>query len=326
MKVLVTGANGFLGRHVVNELLRRGHMVRAIVRPAARLIDLRWPGEVDLHFGDLRTSPNLGAAFEDIDVVIHLAAAVQGSEDIQFASSVVGTERLLDAMSQSATKRLVLASSLSVYAWARVRRVLNETSPVEHSPDLYTRDGYAVAKAWQESVARRMAEMHGWDLTVIRPGFIWGRGNAYFAGLGQKLGRVHLVFGPRTRLPMTYVENCASLFVTAAEDPRAAGETFNAIDDDKVRIYEHLGEHLQRSGDRGIRIPIPYVLGFAVAKVAQMAVRAAFHGKGKLPSILVPCRFEARFKPLRFDTRKVREVLGWSAPLNREECLRRTYN
>src|SRR5688572_29457798 len=109
MKVLVTGANGFLGRHVVNELLRRGHRVRAIVRPAARLVDLRWPGEVDLHFGDLRTSPTLEAAFEGIDVVIHLAAAVQGSEDMQFASSVVGTERLLDAMSQSATRRLVLA-------------------------------------------------------------------------------------------------------------------------------------------------------------------------------------------------------------------------
>ena len=53
--------------------------------------------------------------------------------------------------------------------------------------------------------------------------------------------------------------------------------------------------------------------------------RRLFRGKGKLPSLLVPCRFEARFKPLRFDNRKLREVLGWAPPLDPAERLRRTY-
>ena len=86
------------------------------------------------------------------------------------------------------TRRLVLASSFSVYDWSAIRGELTEESPVEPATDLYDRDGYAVAKVWQERVARRMAAEHGWDLTVLRPGFIWGRGNEYLAGLGQKLG------------------------------------------------------------------------------------------------------------------------------------------
>ena len=195
VRVLITGANGFLGRHVVAEFLRRGHAVRALVRPAARLDELDWPEQVEVVRADLRVAQDLAAAFEGVDVLVHLAAAVTGGEDAQFAATVVGTERLLDAMARSQTRRLVLASSFSVYDWSAIRGTLTEESPLESGADLYERDGYAIAKVWQERVVRRAAAAHGWQLTVLRPGFIWGRGNAYLACLGQRLGRVHLVFG-----------------------------------------------------------------------------------------------------------------------------------
>ena len=120
MRVLITGANGFLGRHVVAEFLRRGHAVRALVRPAARLDDLGWPEPVEVVRADLRVSRELAAAFAGVDVLVHLAAAVTGGEDAQLAATVVGTERLLDAMARSQTGRLVLASSFSVYDWGAI--------------------------------------------------------------------------------------------------------------------------------------------------------------------------------------------------------------
>lgn len=325
MRVLITGANGFLGRHVLAEFLRRGHAVRALVRPAARLDELGWPASVEVIRADLRVSRDLAAAFAGVDVLVHLAAAVTGGEDAQFAATVVGTERLLDAMARSQTNRLVLASSFSVYDWSAIRGTLTEESPLESGADLYDRDGYAVSKAWQERVVRRAADAHGWQLTVLRPGFIWGRGNTYLACLGQAVGSVHLVFGGATRIPLTHVANCADLFATAAEDPRAIGETFNVVDDDEVRIWGYLGEYLRRSGARGVRLPIPYVLALAGTRLAQWASRRTFRGKGKLPSLLVPCRFEARFKPLRFSNRKAREVLGWRPPRSFADCLRLTY-
>ena len=91
MRALVTGANGFLGRHVVAALLARDIDVRAIVRPAASLEALGWPSSVEVFRADLRSSRELGRAFEGVDVLLHLAAVVSGGEDAQFAGTVVGT-------------------------------------------------------------------------------------------------------------------------------------------------------------------------------------------------------------------------------------------
>jgi nucleoside-diphosphate-sugar epimerase len=322
MKALVTGANGFLGRHVVGALLARGIEVRALVRPAARLEALGWPSSVEIFRADLRTSDELLHAFEGVDVLIHLAAVVSGAEDAQFAGTVVATERLLEAMTHSACRRLVLCSSFSVYDYSSTRRTLDEGSPLHQVPDLYTRDGYTIAKWWQERVTRRFAEQHGLDLTVLRPGFIWGRDHGYMSALGQELGRHHLVIGPLTRIPMTYVENCAHVFALAAADPRARAQTLNVVDGPGERIWKYLSDYMNNSDQPGWRLPIPY--SFAICTV-RLAFATVFRRATKVPSILVPSRFESRLKPLRFENRKLRETLGWTPPLDYQQCLARSY-
>ena len=97
------------------------------------------------------------------------------------------------------------------------------------------------------------------------------------------------------------------------------------VDSDDIRVWGYLGEYLRRGGVGGIRLPLPYPLAMAGVRLARWTSRRIFRGKGKLPSLLVPCRFEARFKPLRFSNRKAREVLDWSPPLSFSECLRLTY-
>jgi UDP-glucose 4-epimerase len=322
VKVLVTGANGFLGRHVVAALLARGHRVRALVRPAARVDELGWPDSVGLFRADLRSTRELEPAFDGVDVLVHLAASVTGGEDAQFAATVVGTERLLEAMTRTSCRRMVLASSFAVYDWSSIRGTLDESSPIEPVPDLYARDGYSIAKSWQERVTRRFAEKHGWDLTVLRPGFIWGRDHSYIAALGQQVGRIQLVIGPFSRIPLTHVENCADLFALAAEDPRARGQTFNVGDGDGERIWRFLGEYLRGTGERRIRIPIPYHLAYWLVRLAFATV---FRRNLKLPGLLIPYRFEARLKPLRYTYRRAREVLGWNPPLTFCDCLSRTF-
>jgi nucleoside-diphosphate-sugar epimerase len=318
----VTGAGGFLGRHVVAALRGRGVTIRAMVRPATDVGPLGWSPDVELFRADLRTSRDLARAFDGVDVVVHLAAAVSGGEDAQFAAGVVGTERLLEAMSITGCRQVVLASSFSVYDFGAARGSLDEDSPLHRPPDVYGRDGYTVAKWWQERVTRALAERYGWDLTVLRPGFIWGRDHGYLAALGQQLGRHHLVIGPTTRMPMTHVENCADVFALAATDPRAIGRTLNVVDGPGERIWGYLGEYQRRTGQPGLRIPVPYWLAIAVVRLAYATV---FRSATKVPSILMPNRFESRLKPLRFDGRRLREVLGWSPPLDHAACLERTY-
>lgn len=322
MKALVTGANGFLGRHVVGALLARGIEVRAMVRPAVRLEALGWPPSVEIFRADLRTSRELRSAFDGIDVLLHLAAVVTGDEDAQFAGTVAGTELLLEAMAASACRRLVLCSSFSVYDYDSTRRILDESAPLHKMPDVYNRDGYTISKWWQERVTRRFAEKHGWDLTVLRPGFIWGRDHGYLAALGQQLGRQHLVIGPLTRMPMTYVENCADVFALATADPRARGQTLNVVDGPGERIWSYLSDHLRYSDQPGWRVPIPYWLAI---RIVRLIFATVFRRATKVPSILIPNRFNSRLKPLRFENRRLRETLGWTPPFDYQQGLARTY-
>jgi UDP-glucose 4-epimerase len=217
---------------------------------------------------------------------------------------------------------VVLASSFSVYDWSAIQGTLDEDSPLEPVPDLYQRDGYSIAKAWQERVVRRACTAQGWELTVLRPGFIWGRDHAYLAALGIQVSRLHLVIGPLSHIPMTHVENCADLFALATVDGRARGQTFNVVDGEGERIWSFLGDYLRGKGERGLRIPVPYALAH---RVVQLAFATVFRRNLKLPQILIPVRFESRLKPLRYSARRAREVLGWSPPLPLEECLRRTF-
>lgn len=322
MRALVTGATGFLGRHVVRALLARGVQVRAVVRPATCTDALGWPSLVEVFRADLRVSRELAGAFEGVDVLLHLAAVVSGGEDAQFVGAVVGTERLLDAMAASACRRLVLCSSFSVYDYSATDRTLDECSPLHKVPDVYERDGYTIAKWWQERVAVRSSERHRWDLTVLRPGFIWGRGHADLAALGQRFGRCHLVIGPLTRMPMTHVENCADAFALAAVDARARGQTFNVVDGPGERIWSYLSDYMRGSDQTGLRLAVPYWVAMGLVRLAYVTV---FRSATKVPSILIPRRLASRLKPLRFDNRKLRDTLGWTPPFDYAECLERTY-
>lgn len=322
MKVLVTGAGGFLGQHIIEALQARGHSVRALIRPAAAEPNSSSPLEIIR--ADLRNVDNLMSAFDGMDAVIHAAAGTAGNEDAQFASSVIGTERFVKAMAQSRVKRLVLISSLVVYDWSRAKRELTEETSLESR--LYDMGPYTIAKVWQERVVAQYASVHGWDLTIMRPGFLWGRGHAAIAGMGRHFGRIYLLFGPFTRLPLSHVINCADCIVTALECPAAIGETLNVIDDDQIRVWRYVREYAKGTQQPGFFVPIPYFVGLGLAQLASMASRLLFGKRGKLPSLLVPRRFEAQFKPIRFSTRKLRKTLAWRPLLSFRDCLASTYN
>ena len=321
MRVLVTGAGGFLGRYVVDGLLKRGHSVRAMIRPASAAPD--WGSAVEILRADLRSDDNLVPAFDGIDTVLHLASATSGNEDVQFASTVVATERFLDAMAKSSVKRLVHVSSLVVYDWSRAKRTLDEDTPLLNN--IYDMGGYTIAKVWQERVVSKLASANSWAVTIMRPGFIWGHEHAQIAAMGRRFGRTYLMFGPFTRLPLSHVVNCADCLVAAVESPAAAGESFNVIDGDNIRVWRYVREYAKRTGQPGILIPIPYRLGLGVAFLALLVSRTLFGKKGKLPSLLVPRRFESQFKPVRFGSQKLKDKLSWSPPLSFDACLKETY-
>ncbi len=325
MNVLVTGSNGFLGRHVVAALLRRSHHVRAMVRPGRDVGGLVWRDQVDLCRADLCQGGDLAAALDAIDTVIHLAAGMSGDEQAQWTQTVDGTRRLLEAMANSATKRLVLASSLSVYAWRQVSGTLTEDSPTESSA-VEERDMYARTKVQQETMVRQAADGHGWSLTVLRPGAIWGPERRDVADLGHRIGPVYFVIAPRAQMRATHVENCADAFAAAAESDAAAGQTYNVLDGHGLTIWRYAGLYVcrQRTGWR--RVPVPYRAGRFAAALATGINRLVFRGRVRLPGLLISRRFEARFKPVSCSASKLRDQLGWTPPYELDACIERTFS
>lgn len=323
MKVLVTGANGFLGSHVVSALLERGHTVRAMVRHATHTDKFGWDQRVDVYRADLRSPLGLDEAFNGVDAVIHLAASVGGDEDARFQSTVVGTENLLAAMAKSTTRRIVLASSFSVYDWSKIRGVLTEQSPLLESPAMYQEDSYAFAKLWQERLVRRITADQKWSLTVLRPGAIWGAGNLFVWDIGHRVGSLLFVIGPMNRMRLTYVENCADAFVTAL-DERAIGQTFNVVDDTPVTVARYLRMYQRRTGERSTNLWVPYWIGLNFARVAQFVSRSIFRTYGgKLPGILMANRFATRFKVVKFSYGALNRVLGWTPKYDLEAAMER---
>jgi nucleoside-diphosphate-sugar epimerase len=309
LRVLVTGAAGFLGRRVVDAFASRGHEVRALVRPASTAA---WGPEVEVRRLDLRAPRGLVEALEEVDAVVHLAAQLTGGDEARFAGTVVATENLIGAMDAAGVRRLVLASSYSVYDWSLTGPEIDERAALES--DVYARDGYAVAKLWQERVARRAP---GIELTVMRPGYIWG--GEPIAGIGPRVGSVQVVIGPLGRLPLTHVENCADCFVRATETADAIGATLNVDDGHGVRTWRHARD----VGVGSLRVPLPYAVALAIVRAVYAVARALLGPRLRLPSLFVPRRFEARFKPVRTSHAELERVLGWRAPLSYEEALRR---
>jgi nucleoside-diphosphate-sugar epimerase len=236
-------------------------------------------------------------------------------------TAVEGTRRLLDAMEQVGVPRLVLASSLSVYDWSGLASLLEENSPLEPNPE--ARDAYTMAKLRQEQLTRDRCAQARIALTVLRPGPLWGTGREYPSTIGPLVGPCHLLIGAARQLPVVHVVNCADAFAAAVDAGQAAQGTFNVIDHPDVTVRQFVRDHLRRAGRFGIAIPTAYRPSLAAVSTLHRFAPGSL--ERRLPSFVAPARFKARYRPVRIDGAKFRDVVGWRPPLSYERCLERTY-
>lgn len=315
-----------MGRAVVKAAVERGHFVRALVRPAAGPIPREWAGEEHIEEvrHDLRQRQGCSSLLNNVDAVIHLAAAKSGDLYEQLGGTVVATENLLDAMTAAGVSRLVLTSSFAVYeyldrwSWSR----LDEDSPLAKCPT--NRDEYCQTKLFQERRAREHAEKHKWRLVVLRPGVIFGRGNLWSARLGTQAGRWWMCTGLLNETPLTYVENCAEAIVLAAEHEGAVRELVLNVVDERPLALTYINEVRRKVAPGAFIVPMPWMLMRTIARFAWLMNRIVFKGRGKLPGLLVPVRLHARCRPLRYPNDRIRTVLGWKPRYSWREGLDRS--
>src|SRR5215212_9773891 len=145
MRVLVTGATGFVGQYVVPAIAQRGHTVRALIRSAPRhplASDLPPAAtgsaggfsDVETIQGDLLQPETLRSALRDVDAVVHLAISLTGNRGILLADTIKATTNLCEEMVSANVTRIVHCSSRAVYDWAQAQKTPDESAPIDSAP------------------------------------------------------------------------------------------------------------------------------------------------------------------------------------------------
>ncbi|HEY9881007.1 MAG TPA: NAD(P)-dependent oxidoreductase [Leptolyngbyaceae cyanobacterium] len=326
MKVFVTGASGFLGKYVVDAALAKGHHVLAMVRPTSKVERLPWHdnSNVTLVRQDLRQARELADVLEGVDAVIHLAAVKSGDFYDQFAGTVIATENLLDAMVASKVQRLIAISTFSVYDYMAKRSgtLLDESFPIEDSP--LDRDEYAQTKLIQEDLYRAFEKEQNGEVTILRPGMIYGPNNLWNPCLGAEFGSSFLRIGAGGKMPLTYVENCAEAIVAAVDQPASIGQTINIVDDNLPKKSVFTRELLKRDSNPPKVVAVNWGIMKLIAGTAWFVNQQFLGGKARLPGILVPAKLNARFKPFRYSNDLAKKYLQWTPRYTLEQALDRS--
>jgi nucleoside-diphosphate-sugar epimerase len=245
-RILITGANGFIGRRVVERLLACGFVnLRCFVRSARnletlqRLLTASGSAATELCQGNLLSRADALKAVDGVSLVYHLAAG-RGEKSYAnaYLNSVVTTRNLLEAVrAHTGMKRLVCVSSLTVYSTRRLRPgdLVDEACDVEDQPHLRG-EAYCYAKVRQEEIVREYAAKYGIPYVIARPGVVYGPDNTGIPGrVGIASFGLFLHLGGSNRIPLSYVENCADAIVLAGLTPGIDGESFILLDNDSPK-------------------------------------------------------------------------------------------
>jgi nucleoside-diphosphate-sugar epimerase len=330
MKVVVTGASGFLGRHLISLLRDSGHEITAASRSRVEI-----PGIFYAPAPELGPGADWRDTLQGGDAVVHLAglAAVDGpgnSADLEGKYrkvNVEGTRALAKQAAKAGVKHFVFMSSLHAAAAESDERLSEQTEPYPVSA--YGRSKLAAEKAIQEEL-----RTSGCAWTILRPPLIYGSGNQANFGLLLKLVKtgISLPFASvRSRRSFIYVENLADLISKCLGNANAFGKVYLPSDGEDVSTPELIRaiaranagvEQGAGSGEHGDQVKTRHS-----PHIARHSARL-FHfppsllkAAGRLPGLGAVRKLTSS---LYVDGEPLRRDLGWTPPFSMEQGLRRT--
>jgi 2-alkyl-3-oxoalkanoate reductase len=231
VRVLVTGAAGFLGGAVVRACRRAGDRARGLVRSPSQAELLRAEGGVPV-VGDVLVPETLGRAVEGCDVVVHLAQARGGDAEAARAVRVRGLTNVLAACRDAGVERILIGSGYWVYL--EHDGVITEESPVRPI-------GLAAVNHEAERVARAAEDTGEFEVVVVRPGMVYGQGS-WFGEMVDELrsGKYAYVGDGANRLSPVALEDAGDAFRLVLDRWRP-GRTYLVVDDEPVTTREFAG-------------------------------------------------------------------------------------
>ncbi len=312
--VLITGAAGFLGKHLVRSFAARGFDVLPLVRE----VDERSPAGARALDEVLTTT----GALDGFDALVHAAAVRHrhGVDERTYRASNVGlVERLLRAAS-GRVRRFVDVSSVGVYGFPS-RLPITEANPYA------AKTLYSVTKIEAEQIVRRLAPELGIEHVIVRPTIVYGPGdtNGMLDKMAQMIraGTYRVVGSGANTLHHTHVDDIVDGIHLAVTAPSAAGQDFILAGPETITL-QRISELVARAVGRPLaRMHVPLALARMAATAFDIATYRGWAFTTREPPIN-HAKLDVMTVPISFDTSKARRLLGYAPRVGYEDGIART--
>jgi 2-alkyl-3-oxoalkanoate reductase len=317
--VLVTGAAGFLGRHVTELLQSLGERPRALVHPEDNAELLERVG-VDVYRGDVADCAVLRLAVEGVDRVLHCAARTGpwGPPEAYQRTNVRALETLVRTALTAGVKRIVHVSSVTVHG-NDLGGAGDESSPLREEPNPYSRSKVAGERLLMRMIAEERA-----PVTVVRPGWIYGPGDrASFARLAHRIEqqKMLIIGSGANHVPLIYVRDVARGILLASEAPEAEGRSYVLVNDEPVTQRDFMSAIAEALGAPTPTRRIPYALAISLGAAAERLARLV---RSRTPPPVMRYGMQMLGGENRFSIARARAELGFAPLVDLAEGVRRS--
>ena len=308
MRILLTGATGFIGRALIVELIQQNFNISIVVRQKTNL----FPDKVkQFVIGDFEGHPDFSASLAEVDCVIHLAGKAHVTDKskalILGEFRKINTELTLNLAKQtieSGVKRLVFLSSIGVNG--------NKTDSVFLEDDAPNpQEAYALSKYEAEQGLLKIAQNSNLEIVIIRPPLVYGKGAPGNFGRLIQWADARFIFplplgAVNNSRSLIAIDNLVSFIITCTLHPKAANEVFLISDDDNLSTVQLLKKIAKAFNKKAILLPVPVNWMIFVAKILGKEADAV-----------------RLFSSLIVDSSKARDLLDWHPVTTIDEQLRK---
>jgi len=321
-KVLVTGASGFIGGHVVRFFEGQGVDVSCLARENSNISFIE-DLPVRIVRGDITDRESLDKAFQGIDLVVHTAGKVDdwGLYEDFYKANVVGTMNVLQAAVANSIKRVIISGSIASYGEEDFRGLKDETSPFHsHFPYFFDKwlpsgmNHYRDTKALCTQKATEFAEQNDLNLTIIEPVWVYGE-NEFSSGFYEFLKAVKsgmfLFPGRRSNnYHVIYAGDLARGYYLAYANNDLKGVHRFILGNSKPENMNSMYRTFCKAA--GLRMPglLPKFLTYPVGFIMELACHIF---RTKNPPVLTRARVNMLYDSIGYDTSKAKEILGFEA-------------
>ena len=311
MKILVTGVSGFVGKYLCNDLFQKKHFVVAATRSPNVVINCT----EQVIIGSISNPTDWSSAFQNIDILIHLAARVHVMNEVAVSAltefrkvNVEGTLNLANQAAKAGVKRFIFVSSVKVNG----EHTLGNC-PFAENDTANPQDSYGISKHEAEQGLLAIAKETGMEVVIIRPPLVYGPGvKGNFASMMKWMNKnIPLPFGAiHNKRSLVALDNLVSFIIHCADykkTPQAANQVFLISDGEDVSTTELLQKVAKAFGKKALLLSVP---------VSLMTLSAKLLGKGDVANRL--------FASMQVDSSKARELLGWEPVITMDEQLNKT--